>query len=239
MANAFASCYVLHTQPFKETSLLVRLFSKEFGRFSVIAKGIKRKNAQALRAILQPFMLLKIEFVGRSELKTLRQAELLSDFKKLPPASLACGYYLNELLLRSTQEGQDFSQLFACYKSSIAALKERDDYRTVLRNFEADLLEALGVAPSWILDIQSNQIESDERYSFVDDKGFEKQTINELSHETNDQFNSFSGESIISFHHRVYPSHSCRESQKISQMLLRKIIGDKPLESRKLWLKSY
>lgn len=34
--------YVLHTYPFRETSLIVELFSRDFGRMALLARGARR-----------------------------------------------------------------------------------------------------------------------------------------------------------------------------------------------------
>ena len=66
--------YVLHTYPFKETSLIVEIFSKEFGRVSLVAKGARRPKS-ALRGMLQSFQALEASWSGIGELKTLHGIE--------------------------------------------------------------------------------------------------------------------------------------------------------------------
>lgn len=238
MVKTLATSFILHSRPFKETSLLLSLFSKEFGRFSLIAKGIKRKNSQALRAILQPFSLLEIEYTGRSELKTLCHAELVAGQTRMPNKALACGYYLNELIMRSIQEWQEFPDLFACYKQSVFKLQSNLEpetlnptllnYAAILRNFEVSLLSELGVAPAWDVDVSGAEICADAYYHFIVEQGFE--LIEKESPR------AYSGQAILNLGRSEFSAESVKSSQHISQMLLRQIIGDKPLESRKLWL---
>ena len=61
------SIYVLHTYPFKETSLIAELFSKNYGRISVIAKGARRPRS-SLRGMLQSFQLLEATWSGKNEI---------------------------------------------------------------------------------------------------------------------------------------------------------------------------
>jgi len=236
MSKESVVAYILHTRPFKETSLLIDLFSREQGRFSVLAKGVKRKSSQAQRAILQSFNLLTIEYTGRSELKTLCHSELVCDSINLPHRALACGYYINELLSRSLQEWQEFNQLFQIYDDSIKALHTSEDFAPILRSFEVCLLDELGVAPQWDIDINNVQICADSTYYFVPEQGFElvsnidKNNIDGMSSKT------FTGEAILSLGNQSYNARTIKVCQQITQLLLRQIIGDKPLESRKLWL---
>ncbi|WP_290144507.1 recombination protein O N-terminal domain-containing protein, partial [uncultured Parasutterella sp.] len=38
--------FVLHTYPWKETSLIVEFFTRDFGRMSLVARGAKRPMSQ-------------------------------------------------------------------------------------------------------------------------------------------------------------------------------------------------
>lgn len=246
MTKELTIAYVLHSRPFKETSLLVNLFSKEQGRFSLVAKGIKRKNNQALKAILQPFNLLNIEYSGRSELKTLCEASLspdISSFDSINRRAIACGYYLNELLMRSTQEWQESPQLFGAYHQCIDALRGAESFAAILRRFEVALLTELGVAPDWQIDTSGEVIQTDQRYHFINEQGFELISARSGSEPT--EFNKtvsinpslgYSGDAILSLGSGQFSEELNRSCQQITQMLLRLIIGNKPLESRKLWL---
>ena len=91
--------FVLHTYPFKVTSLIVEIFSKEFGRVSLVAKGARRPKS-ALRGMLQSFQALEASWSGVGELKTLYGIEWCDQYLPMEGNSLICGFYLNELLLR-------------------------------------------------------------------------------------------------------------------------------------------
>ena len=60
--------YVLHTYPFKETSLVVELFTHDFGRVAAMAKGARRPRS-AMRGMLQSFQPLLSAWSGKSELR--------------------------------------------------------------------------------------------------------------------------------------------------------------------------
>jgi len=59
--------YVLHTYPFKETSLIAELFSKNHGRIPVVAKGARRPRS-SLRGMLQSFQLFQATWSGQREI---------------------------------------------------------------------------------------------------------------------------------------------------------------------------
>ncbi len=66
--------FLLHATPYRETSLIVDLFTRDYGRVAAIAKGAKRPRS-ALRAVLLQFQPLSVSFSGRGELRTLTAAE--------------------------------------------------------------------------------------------------------------------------------------------------------------------
>ena len=53
--------FVLHSIPYKETSLILDVFTRQFGRVALIAKGAKRPHS-ALRPVLLQFQPLQIHF---------------------------------------------------------------------------------------------------------------------------------------------------------------------------------
>ncbi len=225
--------YVLHSRPYRETSLLVDIFSQNYGRFSLVAKGIKRKSAQSQRAILQPFTLLNIEFSGRTDLKTLCHAETIGILKRLDGRAVACGYYINELITRAIQEWQENPALFNQYHHAINSLVSDNPLSAVLRSFEVALLTELGIAPDWSLDIAGNPIKANQDYFYNLEHGFEPVVQSNTIEHTH---KCFAGAAIIALGSGHFSDSQEKNCQQITQMLLRQIIGQKPLESRKLWV---
>ena len=142
--------FVLHSVPYKETSLIVELFTRDHGRVSVVARGARRPRA-ALRGLLLPFQPLKVGWFGKTELKTLAHADWQGALPQLGGVPLLAGLYLNELLLRLTAREDPHSELFADYARAIRALGPRDGQgeplSAQLRRFELRLLVELGYAP--------------------------------------------------------------------------------------------
>ena len=69
--------YVLHTYPFKETSLVVELFTQTHGRVTAVAKGARRPRS-AIRGMLQTFQQFSATWSGKAELKNLHGLESVS-----------------------------------------------------------------------------------------------------------------------------------------------------------------
>jgi DNA repair protein RecO (recombination protein O) len=141
--------FVLHTYAWRETSLIVEAFSRDFGRMALVARGAKRPTSQ-FRGILMPFSPLALSWSGRSELKSLVRAEWQGGLTPLRGEGLLAAFYLNELLVRLLPRADAHAGLFTSYIQTLAALAQHDSGReSVLRCFELDLLRDLGVAPSF------------------------------------------------------------------------------------------
>ncbi len=143
--------YVLHTYPYRETSLILQVWTEKHGRMGLVAKGARRQKS-ASRAVLVPFQPLTLDWFGRGELRTLKTAEPTSPATPLAGQSLLCAFYLNELLLKLTTRDDPNEGLFAAYDDAMTGLRQisrdarYDLVEPVLRRFELKLLQELGYA---------------------------------------------------------------------------------------------
>ncbi|HUP30678.1 MAG TPA: DNA repair protein RecO [Usitatibacter sp.] len=143
--------YVLHTYPYRETSLILQVWTEKHGRMGLVAKGARRPKS-ASRVVLVPFQPLTLDWFGRSELRTLKTAEPTSPATPLAGQSLLSAFYLNELLLKLTTRDDPHEGLFAAYDEAITGLRQisrdarYDLVEPVLRRFELKLLQELGYA---------------------------------------------------------------------------------------------
>src|SRR5436305_2018466 len=87
------NAYILHSRPFRNTSLLIELFTLEQGRVTVIARGFKGKKKSP--ALIQPFVPLRASFGGRNDLKLLYTIESSQPPFALIGKRLFSGLYLN------------------------------------------------------------------------------------------------------------------------------------------------
>ena len=137
--------FVLHSYPYKETSLIVDVFTRDFGRIGVVAKGAKRPLSK-LRGVLQTFQPLSISFSGKSELRTLIDAEWVGGMLPIEKNALLCGFYLNELLVKLLARDDAHPALFQHYISTLNELAHGEPAQIALRKFERALLKETGVA---------------------------------------------------------------------------------------------
>lgn len=135
--------YVLHHRPYRDTSRIVELFTRDHGRFTVFARGV-RGSKLGWAAALQSFQPLLASWTGRGEAGQLTAAELVGEPQALPASRLMSGFYINELLLKLLHIHDPHADIFQIYDATIQALKSDDDELVALRLFEKRLLQALG-----------------------------------------------------------------------------------------------
>jgi DNA repair protein RecO (recombination protein O) len=136
--------FVLHSYPYKETSLIIDVFSRQYGRIALLAKGAKRPHSQ-LRGALQTFQPLTLSWSGKSDLQTLTAAEWVGGMPPLEKNALLCGFYLNELIVKLLQRDDPQPLLFDEYVTTINQLAHIEPVPILLRKFELNLLKTAGV----------------------------------------------------------------------------------------------
>ena len=136
--------YVLHSRPYRETSLLLEMLTREHGRLGVVARGVRGERAQLRRAQLEPFECLVVALLRRGELATLTAIELPAVSMPISGNAVLAGLYLNELIVRLTGRDDPLPQLFDAYARTLRRLSAGEPLAWTLRRFERDLLQAIG-----------------------------------------------------------------------------------------------
>ncbi len=137
--------FVLHSYPFRETSLILDVFSRQRGRLAIVARGARRPKSN-LRGVLMNFQPLLLSWFGKGEVRTLHSAEWQGGQPYLQGTALMCGFYLNELLLNLLARDDPHEQLFDYYRATLHRLMHETDHAATLRCFEKHLLQELGYA---------------------------------------------------------------------------------------------
>jgi DNA repair protein RecO (recombination protein O) len=135
--------YVLHHHPYRDTSRILEVLTREHGRLSLFAKGVRGPKAK-LAALVQPFRLLLVSWSGRGEAPQLTGAESAEREAGLPSRALLPGFYLNELVLKLTTRHDPLPALFDAYREAIAGLRADATPERALRLFEKRLLDVSG-----------------------------------------------------------------------------------------------
>ncbi len=158
--------YLLHHRPWRDTSRILEVLTREHGRLTLFARAVRGPGAK-LAPVLQPFQPLLLSWSGRGEAPTLTAAERAEHCGALPPACLLAAFYLNELLIRLTTRHDPLPELFDRYHEALARLRAGAPLEPVLRIFEKRLLEALGYGLDLTTEAHSGRrIEGDGYYQF-------------------------------------------------------------------------
>ena len=209
--------FILHRREYQDASLILELFTRDFGRVSVLAKGARKgRNA----AHFQIGNRLAVGWSGRSELKTLIQI----DSRPLAIAQdcYIALFYLNELLLYLLPRHDPHPRLFDHYQQLLLEL-EASQLEPLLRNFEMDLLEQLGVLADFsTLGETGEPLAADRFYRFDVNAG--------LSAAAGDETGVYPGAALLALQQRRFDQP---QVLKLAKALLRKII-DYNLQGRTL-----
>ncbi|PLC51732.1 DNA repair protein RecO [Pollutimonas subterranea] len=141
--------YLLHSAAWRETSLIVQVFTRSYGNMALVAKGAKRPYS-VLRPVLTAFQPIGLSWSGAGEVKTLTRADCVG-IRPLNGRALMSAWYMNELLLRLLPREDPHPVIYDAYD---AALQQLAGTRTegqpsrsaasALRRFEWMLLNETG-----------------------------------------------------------------------------------------------
>jgi DNA repair protein RecO (recombination protein O) len=137
--------FLLHQRPWSEAGRVVDLFTREHGRLSVFAHGVRGAKAR-LAPVLQPFAPLLVSWAGRGESPRLTGAEPDASQPRgaLPPERLLSAWYVSELVMTLTARHDPQPELFDHYADARAGLRTAAAQERTLRLFEKRLLDVLG-----------------------------------------------------------------------------------------------
>jgi DNA repair protein RecO (recombination protein O) len=165
--------FVLHRYDWSESSLILEVFTRHYGRVALVARGAKKPSSN-FRPVLLPLQPLHVSFGGEAEIRTLKGAEWGGGQVMPTGDALLSGYYLNELLMRLLARDDPHPRLFDAYAMAVQVLASEhgEALEPALRAFELLLLREIGLLPS--LDAQTMTLaplEPDAQYSLVPEGG--------------------------------------------------------------------
>jgi DNA repair protein RecO (recombination protein O) len=177
--------YILHSYPYRNSSLLIEVFTREYGRVGLVARGARAQKSR-YHGILQPLCPLYLSWSGRGELYTLTGAETQRYQNNGYRSGIMCAFYLNELVLRLLHRHDPHENLFDIYEKTmidigIVSSPEVDDDREPvskvqlemsLRLFEQQMLKELGYGLVLDHDVETGlPIKAGVDYDYYPDKG--------------------------------------------------------------------
>jgi DNA repair protein RecO (recombination protein O) len=226
--------YVLHHRPYRDTSRILELFTRDYGRISLFARGARgaRKGGASLVSVLQPFNRLLVSWSGRGEAGQLTGAEFDGGLAVLPPERLVNGFYLNELLLKLSARHDSHPEVFVLYAETIEALKASADAVRPLRIFEKRLLDALGYGLALERDALTGlAIDPQARYHYRPEQGALRAS------EAADPDTLYSGAVLLSLAREELENAAvCADARRLLRAALDRCLDGRELKSRQVML---
>jgi DNA repair protein RecO (recombination protein O) len=226
--------FVLHTRPYRETSLVVEAITRDYGRMALVAKGVRRPRS-AMRGVLMAFQPLEVTWSGKGEVVTLHNAEWQGGQPLLEGRALLCGYYLNELLINLLPREDAHEQLFEHYGQALMALTASTTpdaafFSVCLRGFEKRLLGELGYGLMLTHDTAGEAIRAQARYLYEMESGPRVVTDSSAAAGT------ISGQTLLDLEAESFGNPtSLAESKQLMRSLMAFYLNGRQLHSRRLF----
>lgn len=221
--------FVLHAYPYRETSLIVEIFSRDFGRLALLARGARRPRS-ALRGLLLGFQPLELGWAGKGEVLTLMKAEWQGGQPLLAGKALFCAYYLNELLMHLLPREDAHEHLYSVYAETLrrfaGGMRESD-----LRRFERALLQELGYGLTLETDAHGIPLDPTGHYAYEIERGLVRLP------RAGGSALSVSGKTLIDLAAENFEDpRSLSEAKQLMRALIAHYTGGKGLETRKIFM---
>ena len=228
------AAWVLHALPYRETSLMLEVFSREHGRVGLVARGARRPHSQ-LRGLLLGFQPLELSWFGAGEVRTLAKAEWVGGQPLLAGKALLVGYYLNELLMRLLHRDDAHPALFDAYADAVrrlalnpAAVAEPAD----LRRFELTLLQELGYGVPLDHEVENQEaVEEEGLYAYLLERGPVRIPDNNVASQV------FTGRALLAMARDDYSeAETLQQARTLMRLLLGHYLGGQALNSRRIFM---
>ncbi len=234
--------YILHTQAYQNTSLIVDAFTENFGRIRFVAKGAKRLKS-SFAGKLQVFTPLLLSWMGKGELYTLtdanfataEQVSYVNGQMPLRGSVLISAYYVNELILRFITLEDPHPELFYYYAETIENLSLKKNIESVLRIFEKRLLQETGYSLILNCDTETGEkIAASQKYYYILSKGPQADVSNRLRSEYDGIL--ISGKTLLELDSGCFSSkETLMQAKQLMRAVIAMHLGDKPLKTRTLF----
>lgn len=219
--------WVLHHYPYRDSSLLLEVFSRDCGRIGLIARGARSAKGRWHNQ-LQMLRPLLLSWNMRGELGTLTGVDSRGAVEVFPGRQVLCACYLNELLLRLLTRHDPHPELFAAYEDALLMLGTAEEQS--LRLFEKRLLLALGYG--LLLDHEYDSevpVVAGGYYEYRLEKGPVR------CRKAADNGIFLQGSSLLALHRdNLREAQACREVKRLMRAALALYLGARPLRTREV-----
>ncbi len=148
MAAEPATGIIVRASDWSETSRIVTLFTREWGRVRALAKGGRRLKS-SFEAGLDLLTVCRVMVIRKSGLALLTEAQVVQRFTILRRRleALHVGYYIAELLAEGTLDFDPHPRLYDAAVAALQALESGTPPLLIASRFELAWLQELGYRP--------------------------------------------------------------------------------------------
>ncbi|SJM92089.1 DNA repair protein RecO [Crenothrix polyspora] len=218
--------FILKQRQYRETSLIIDVFTQDFGRVTLLAKGVRKAKSKSA-ALLQPFTALAVSYVGCGELKILTHVDVLHAALELNGLALYCGFYISELILCLLHQYDPHPDVFNDYNCCLSTLASATalEIEWALRLFEINLIEKIGYGLQLEYDFMTGlPIDAAKNYAFNIEKGPYEDALGYLS-----------GVTLQVLHAKtLYDAKVLSEAKLLMRRVIDVYLQGRPLKSRQV-----
>jgi len=228
------AAFILHHRPFRDTSQILDLISRDHGKLSVVARGSRGARSR-LKGILRPFMPLSVSWMIKTDLGTLTGAEVSGAPLSLTGDALLSGFYVNELILHFLHRHDPQPEIFDAYSHTIKGLAAADnDVAICLRQFEIELLRQIGYALNLDHEYGSNKaLQPQQNYEYRPEQG-------PVAVNRKEGAQVFTGEMLSAIALQQFENEEViRSANRLLRNVISFHLGGKELKSRKVLLEMH
>jgi DNA repair protein RecO (recombination protein O) len=140
--------FVLARRNFGEADRILSIYTKNIGRISLMAKGIRRPKSKK-RGHLEIFSLVKFQAITGHGIDLMTEADIIDDFKDIRKslAKVSLAYYFMEVIGKITHEGEPNTDLFNLLLDFLNTLNKTNSLKKLRLNFILKLLTLMGYWP--------------------------------------------------------------------------------------------
>ncbi len=222
--------FILAASEWKETSLLLDIFTQDYGRRRLIARGARRANS-LLRGILTPFAPLSFSWHGKGDLPFLYDAVWLGGQAQMKGLALFAALYIAELIYYLVPLHDPYPHLFTRAVDSLSALSRLHNLTPILRTFEWTLVRELGIAPQIDRDQEGRKIQENALYGVKR----REDLILIIDNQEKNTTLQISGAALQAISKNDYSQAVLeKEARLFFQFLLKEVLPQKELTSQKI-----
>jgi len=214
--------YIIKITPYRESSNLYDVIAKNYGKLTIIHKGVKNNNK---KNSLELFVSYRASWSGKSSIKLLRDYEIV-EAPKLSPNLNVIGLYFNELMYYLTQNDYHIEGLYNHYDFSMKSIINTENILVNLNNYEIGLLLITGHYIIFNSNIDGEHVSIDSNYKYVPDFG-PKQCTNKNE--------GYSGKTFLALSEKyAYDAMTIKESRVLMKRLIDYYIQPKKIRTREI-----